>query len=186
MNGKLSLILLLALGVAAFGMPPLDPDCVRVMTDCGCDLACWNMTSSWKTNQIKRLNLQVPLKEIASAFVEYELLVGPFDPKTKQRNINSKDYPWGNWQIRVNGRLVLDQPAAPYITKDTHVVEIPVDALKQGENLIEIGWAKDATRVGYVYFACDLTEASKAVIDYRERAQKYPEGVRVRLILRLK
>ena len=85
--------------------------------------------------------------------------------------------------MRVNGRPVLDKPAGPYITKGVHVVEFPVAALKAGENVIEMGWAKDATRVGNVYVACDLTEGSRGIAKWRDRLTAHPEGLRIRLLL---
>ena len=164
----------------------ITPDCVRVMTDCDSDLNYWNMTSSWRNPQRKILKIDLPVEEILTAAVEYQLNVGPYDPKNKQRNVSSENYPWGNWQVRVNGQLVFDKPAGPYVTKGLHTIEIPVKALKPGENQIEIGWAKDASRVGYVYFACDLTEDSQKIKDRKERFAKYPDALRIRLILQLR
>ena len=169
---------------AALAAAELDgPMCGRVMTDCGCVQTYWNMTSSWRSRQQKTLRLEVPLAEVARAAVEYEIAVGPFDPAAKRRRISDPSYPWGNWQVLVNGRVVFEGPGGPHVTKGWHQIEIPVSALKPGDNRIEIGWARNSARCGYVYFACDLTEASAKIANRQERLAKHPEDRRIRLVL---
>ena len=177
--------LLLLLAGALWAQDFSGARCGRVMTDTGCFLVNWAMCSYWKSAMRKTLRVQVPVREIVRAAVEYEVMLNPADPEAKRRNISDPGYPWGNWQIRVNGTLVLDKPAGPYITKGAHCIEIPAGVLKQGPNHIEIGWAKDSTRCGQVYFSCDAREEEKNM-GWRERLKRNPNGLRIRLLLELR
>ncbi len=181
MKGVAWMAMAFAAGLAAAELA--GPQCGRVMTDCGCVQTYWDMTSSWRSRQQKTLHLAIPPEEIARAAVEYEIAVAPFDPSAKRRRISDPSYPWGNWQVHVNGRLVFEGPAGPHVTKGWHQIEIPVSALKAGDNRIEIGWAKASARCGYVYFACDLTEDAAKIAKRQERLAKHPEGRRIRLVV---
>lgn len=164
----------------------------RVMTDSKSINHYWVMISSPWNWQTKVLKVDVPPNDIKAAAVEYEINEEPYDGATKT-TIKAQNYNWHNWQITVNGTVILDQSAGPYIGKGIHRVEFPAKLLKEGENTISMGWKmvpkeeRATKKWGYVYLAGDLTDANKEVSGSPKslaRAKKYPESIRIRLLLK--
>ena len=167
---------------------------LRIMTDSGIGQTAWTMTGNFNQWQKKTLNIDFDPTEIEQAAVEYELTVQPYDHILKA-HITDRAHPWGNWQVKINGKLVFDEPANAYINKGTNRILIPADSLKKGDNMIEIGWRKltdeeikSNKRYGNVYFAVDLTNSEKArrEIPVEKRPKVNPDLIRIRLLLNLK
>ncbi len=164
-------------------------DWYRVMTDSATPATFWVMSSSDKGVVSKKLNLMVPVSELREAALEYEILVNPYDPRRKI-HIASKKYPWADLLLKVNGHEVFRGPAGPHILVGTHAFPFPVEYLKDGENLLELSWAplkpeeKASRFYGYIYVACDLTEALQDIKGQQTRLAKAPEALRMRLLIK--
>ena len=164
-------------------------DWYRVMTDSATPATFWVMSSSDKGVISKKLNLMVPVADIHAAAFEYVILVNPYDPKRKC-HVSDKNYRWGDLLLKVNGHVAFCGPAAPHIVQGTHAISFPVEYLKDGENLLELSWAplkpeeKGERAYGYIYVACDLTEALQDVKGQQARLAKAPESLRMRLLIK--
>jgi len=158
----------------------------RVMTDHGSGPAFWRMTSDYGNWQKKVLDMETAPSEIRKAAVEYEIFLAPYDPELKCHVNAPESHPWGNWQIKVNGKIVFCRPAGKYIGKGTHRIEISVGSLKEGVNTIELGWEKlsaeerKTRKYGYVYFAVDDNKEEKA---HRKDPKYVSNGLRIRLLV---
>lgn len=161
----------------------------RVMTDSATPETAWAMTSYDKVVLSKTLNLPIPAASVQEAAFEYEISVSPFDTQRKA-HISSLEHPWGDILIKVNGRIVFCEPAGPHIQIGTHVIKIPVDCLKDGENLFQMHWATikreeaGKRRYGQVYVACDVNEKTRNIKSPKARLAAAPETLRFRLLVR--
>lgn len=162
----------------------------RIMTDLGSPETSWIICSSPSHALRKTFDLKFPAEEITNAAVEYEIAENPYDRQQKIK-VNGKNanlqYAWSNLAIRVNGQVVLNEPAGPYIYKGVHRVMIPVKILRDGQNIIEFGWDEksSAQARGYIYFAVDLTEEEKQrlTIPSKTRPAPNPNSLRLRLLV---
>lgn len=164
----------------------------RIMTDLGSSACGWVICSSPGSTLRKRLSCEQNPSEFRKVAVEYEIAEDPYDPVQKIRvkgENQNKNYPWIHFQIRVNGVLVLDEPAGGYIYKGIHQVEIPLTVLRTGENSFELGWGGACPGLvrGYIYFATDLTLAEKQrrVVPAKKRPPPDSKSIRVRLLLQI-
>ncbi len=178
---------LLALLLAAIGLHGKDfpyPEWVRVMSDRGDETSRWFMVSSPSRAAVKKLTLDFPVSEVAEAVLEYQIQVAPYDPILKQ-HIRTANYPWANFVAHINGQLILDEPAASYISMGVHHLRFPVECLQEGENTITMIWKKlpadnpEKRQYGYVYFTQDLPKASV-------QGKKDEPNLRIRLLLRFR
>ncbi len=169
---------------------PDDPSWQRIASDQAGGTSTWVMTSGVYNPQRKKLELEVAPAEVKKAAVEYEIAVTPYDPKLKS-HIASPDHPWGNFLVKVNGVVILDAPAASYISKGLHKIEFKPELLKEGTNVIELGWQKiepsSGKVYGYIYFKADDTERLRA---WRKLPKYTPEqfpndDLYIRLLVRL-
>ncbi len=150
------------------------------MTDRGDAGSRWYMVSSPQRRVVKKLQLDFPPSELAEAVLEYHIQTEPYDPKLKQHIIATK-YPWANFLVKINDRIIIDQPANPYIRKGVHQIPFPAEKLRQGENIITMSWKElpdenpGKLRYGYIYFSQDLTANNNV---------NEPENLRIRLLLR--
>ena len=185
--GSIFLLLLSTLPVLG-----ADASWFRIMTDFGSPECGWVICSSAGSTLHKTLNIELNPSEFRKVAVEYEIAEDPYDPVQKIRvkgENQNKNYPWIHFQIRVNGVLVLDEPAGGYIYKGIHQVEIPLTVLRTGENSLELGWGGACSGLvrGYIYFATDLTLAEKQrrAVPAKKRPPPDSKSIRVRLLLQI-
>lgn len=180
----LTVLLLLAVLVAA-GLRADEfpyPAWVRVMSDRGDAGSRWFMVSSPRRSAVKKLTLDFPASEVAEAALEYQIQMAPYDPGLKQ-HIRTANYPWSNLLVRVNGQLILDEPAARHISVGVHHLRFPAEHLQEGENTIAMTWKElpegnpEKLRLGYIYFARDLPQTP---------AENDEPNLRIRLLLRFR
>lgn len=156
------------------------PEWVRMMTDRGDTDARWAMLSSPRRQATKTFTLDFSITELAGVALEYHIQTAPYDPKFKQ-HITAQEYPWSNLLVAVNGNVILDQPAAPHISKGVHILPFPVTVLRQGENQVTLAWKEippeqaDQLRYGYIYLSHDQTPRAQGDL---------PEHLHIRLQLK--
>ena len=100
-----------------------------------------------------------------------------------KQHIRTANYPWSNLLVRVNGQLILDEPAARHISVGVHHLRFPAAHLLEGENTIAMTWKElpegnpEKLRLGYIYFARDLPQTP---------AENDEPNLRIRLLLRFR
>lgn len=176
----LALLLLAAAGLRGEDFP--YPEWTRVMSDRGDAASRWFMVSSPSRAAVKKLTLDFRVSEVAEAVLEYQIQTAPYDVVLKQ-HIRTANYPWANFLVRVNGQLVLDEPAAKHIGMGVHHLRFPAAYLLEGENTIAMTWKElpadnpEKRQYGYIYFAQDLP---------RSQAENEEPNLRIRLLLRFR
>lgn len=183
-RSHLLLLVLLAAGLSAGlrGEDFLYPEWVRVMSDRGDAGSRWFMVSSPRRAAVKKLTLDFRVSEVADAVLEYQIQTAPYDAVLKQ-HIRTANYPWANILVRVNGQLILDEPAASHISMGVHHLRFPAAYLQEGENTIAMTWKElpadnpEKRQYGYIYFAQDLP---------RSQAENEEPNLRIRLLLRFR
>ena len=135
-----------------------SPQWIRVMDDDGAFAEQWVMISSPAAGVRKILTLDFDPGEARDAAVEYLIVAPPYDSGIKQ-HIKDTEYHWANLVIKVNGEVILDQPAGKHIMPGTHRVKFSPAFLRNGENTIGIFWKPIPEELrgrlihGYIYLA---------------------------------
>lgn len=116
----------------------------------------------------KIIDLGISPSLLRSARICYVVGFPPYHSKSRKHyDAPEAGVVWANVIVSLNGTVAARQPAVVLMSKGEHRLDVPVELLRQGENLIELGWeARDGgtpaeASFGYFYIGIDTDRKTR-------------------------
>ena len=130
--------------------------------------------SHWGTAIVPRqrirkiLDLGIAPTQLRAARISYVVGFVPYHSKSgKHFDVHEDGIVWANVLVTLNGTVVARRPAVELMSKGKHLLEVPRELLRQGENHVEFGWEArtEATpreaSYGYFYIGIDTDRKTR-------------------------
>jgi len=147
---------------------PHDVTWVVVQDDDGDYESHWGTAITPGQRICKLLDLGISPTQLRAARISYVVGFPPYHNKSgKHFNAPEDGVVWANVIVTLNGAVAARRPAIELMSKGKHLIDVPLELLRQGENRIEFGWEarpKDTpaeASLGYFYIGIDTDRKTR-------------------------
>ena len=116
----------------------------------------------------KNLALGIAPTQLRAARISYVVGFVPYHSKSRKHlDVHQDGIVWANVLVTLNGTVVARRPGVELMSKGKHLLEVPLELLRQGENQVEFGWEArtEATpreaSYGYFYIGIDTDRKTR-------------------------